>query len=123
MLSLSCLVICSCRDKRAETASAQDFQGRWKGTWSWDASRSSMLEISNDVFKVSSLPLTDEMDAEIVTQEGTAQFDQAYGASSKPCVLLVLSNRIVPFFIYKDKRHMLYQFGVGADRSIVFVKE
>jgi hypothetical protein len=81
------------------------------------------LEISNEVFKVSSLPVTLEMDTAVVTQEGVAQFDQAYGASSKPCVLLVLSNRVVPVFIYKDKRQMLYEFDVTRNRRIVFVKE
>jgi hypothetical protein len=94
--------------------------------WSWDASASTKLEVSDGRFVVVRFPVQDfSGQTHVVSAQGEAQFEREYGAGSRPCVLLYFDDPkiVVPVFISKDKKRLLYDFDVTYDREIVFSKQ
>ncbi len=58
----------------------------------------------------------------VVSAEGTATFENAYGAKGAPCVLLSFPGiqEVVPVFIARDKEHLIYNVDVNRDWRIIF---
>src|SRR4051794_34524356 len=95
-----CLSCSRSRKEPATSAAAEDFNGKWIGTWSWDRSKSASLEISEGQIKVSGLPVIKRPAQEtvVVSSDGRTVFDNAYGAKATPCLLLYLPSpaNVVP---------------------------
>ena len=126
LFSLACFISCSRPNTPAASASFKEFNGGWKGTWSWDASASTKLEVSDGRFAAVRFPVQDfSGQTHVVSAQGEAQFEREYGAGSRPCVLLYFDDPkiVVPVFISKDKKRLLYDFDVTYDREIVFSRQ
>jgi hypothetical protein len=125
VLVASLLASCSPRQTDfAATAVATEFDGSWSGTWSWNPRKTSTVEIANGRVKVDGFPLRKSPRDQVVvlSAEGEARFQAAYGAKGAPCVLLYFQNPkdVVALFITEDKRHLLYDVSLVRDQRIVF---
>jgi hypothetical protein len=121
-------VISCSRDGRtlATSAVATDFSGKWTGRWSWEPSKLSSVEVSGTNVTIVNLPVTDNKGAQIniLSGQGSADFEASYGAEGKPCILVSLprGNEAVAFFITADLKHLDYTVDINYDRRIVFSK-
>src|SRR5687767_10853460 len=92
LLLLSLLVSCSRKPQFATSAVPKDFEGQWRGTWSWNTN-STTVEISGTRVKVSGFPIkkgpTDAI--VVVSGEGEGEFLSEW-AKRAPCVLVSLPN-------------------------------
>src|SRR4051812_22643122 len=88
VLSLVVLGMTSCSPVRPDLASAADatdFNGEWRGPWSWSSGNSASLKIIGSRVRVTGLPILQEIASQNVmafSGEGTATFDKEYGSQS-----------------------------------------
>ena len=111
----------SCSNSRdlASSAKAEEFEGQWYGSWSWQPNHTATIRISGKQAIVSQLPVVqglDDRNIRSVTAEGETRFYAAYGPKGLPCILLSFPDvrEMVPIFITNDK-HQLY-YSVSDDR-------
>lgn len=60
----------------------------------------------------------------VVSTEGTATFENAYGAKGAPCILLSFPGiqEVVAVFLAKDKEQLIYDVDVNRDWRINFIR-
>lgn len=117
---------CSRPDRElASSALAKDFDGIW--TSSWDTTNSIKVEVSGSTVKVTELPmLKDPLTGAltVVSTEGRAIFEPAYGAKGAPGILLSFPGiqEVVALFMTKDKAHLIYSVSEDRDWRITFMR-
>jgi len=128
ILSLVGLGMLSCSPSRPDLASAadaKDFNGEWRGPWSWSSANSSKLEINGSRVRVAGLPILKDIASRNVmafSGEGTATFERDYGPQRAPCVLLSFEGApaYIAVFVAKDKKHLVYDVSTAQSMFIVF---
>jgi hypothetical protein len=109
------------------SAKQQDFEGRWRGEWNWEAGETAFLEIKNGQVTARKFPLNEGSDRgkTVVSSMGKAIFQESYGQTGAPSILLDFSEAkiIAAIYLSKDKRRLIYMYSTNDDAWIEFERE
>jgi hypothetical protein len=127
LILVGVLLACSRREQFASSAVATDFDGSWGGSWEWVEGKNTSISLSGNRISASNFPVrTDALGTLVVLSgDGEATFEPAYGDKSAPCVLVSFpqTRHVVALFLTADKKRLVYDVSLSQDWRIVFKKD